>query len=580
MNTPSDRLVANSAAEAARSRRSARAGAFPRLRPRFWPPPRPRRRPHYCPVIPDTWDTIYPPYAVANVRSGTGTIENGTAGEHPPRSGARPGTLAIGMGEPAGGNEDMEAIERERGLTRADAIASRERILAAAAALAGDRRMSMVEVAAAAGIGRSTLYRHFPSRQALERGVRARAEESGKSLPSGRVATMPFRSPGQLGREGPLPLEVTHVLDEVPPHLVPDQLVAEARRASGVPVALYVVDIDGSQLVRLAGSEDFPADLEAPPALGPEIVPEGLPSFQARLRQQLPGCTLEPLWLRGRVTALFLCVGTPITALDDIAKQGAAALELANDYTDFIEAARRRKPTTPAAEIQQNLFPPRIARIAGAQLAGGLLPTYEVGGDWFDFVENRDGAWFAIADAAGTGPTAAGLGAAALGALRAARRSDADLEQALGSMHETVQRLGNPDFFVTALVARWRAPTTTFTWVNCGHPHAYLVDVNGNVSELKGPVHPPLGTGDEDMSFTLTERQLASDERVILVTDGITERHTEGGGRFGIEGIRRAVAELENPTAAATAMAILQAVTDCWREPLEDDGTVVVLCVA
>jgi hypothetical protein len=27
-------------------------------------------------------------------------------------------------------------------------------------------------------------------------------------------------------------------------------------------------------------------------------------------------------------------------------------------------------------------------------------------------------------------------------------------------------------------------------------------------------------------------------------------------------------------------MAILQAVTDCWREPLEDDGTVVVLCVA
>ena len=77
--------------------------------------------------------------------------------------------------------------------------------------------------------------------------------------------------------------------------------------------------------------------------------------------------------------------------------------------------------------------------------------------DWFDFVENRDGAWFAIADAAGTGPTAAGLGAAALGALRAARRSGHDLEQALQTMHETVRRLENPDFYVTALVARWRA---------------------------------------------------------------------------------------------------------------------------
>ncbi len=486
------------------------------------------------------------------------------------------------MSEPEGSPEqDVAAHEQAR--MRPDAAASRQRILEAAAALAGDRRTSMIEVAAAAGVGRSTLYRHFPSRQALERALQDRESEALPSgaLPSGRVATMPFRAPGQLGRERPLTLEVTRILDEVPPHLVPDQLVAEARRAAGVAVALYVIDIDGSQLIRLAGSEDFPHELEAPPALGPEIVPEGLPAFQLRLREQLPGCVAEPLWLRGRVLGLLLCIGTPVVSLEDIAKQGAAALELANDYTDYIEAARRRKPTTPAAEIQQNLFPPRIARIAGAQLAGGLLPTYEVGGDWFDFVENRDGAWLAIADAAGKGPTAAGLGASALGALRAARRSGDDLREALTAMHETVRRLGNPEFHVTALVARWRGATSTFTWVNCGHPHAYLVDPEGNVSQLEGPEHPALGVGDDERTFTPTDRQLASDERLILVTDGITERKIEGGGTFGIAGIRRAVEEVaENPTAAATAMAILQGVTDCWREPLEDDGTAVVLCVA
>ena len=266
--------------------------------------------------------------------------------------------------------------------------------------------------------------------------------------------------------------------------------------------------------------------------------------------------------------------------MSEVAKQGAAALELANDYTDFIETARRHKRTTAAAEVQQNLFPPRIARIAGAQLAGALLPTYEVGGDWFDFVENRDGAWLAIADAAGTGPTAAGLGAAALGALRAARRDGGDLEQALSLMDETVRRLDHPDFYVTALVARWRAATTTLTWVNCGHPAAYLADDDGNLSELEGPRHPALGVGPAEPRFTPAERQLNPGERLILLTDGITERHLEDGTTFGVEGLRRALASTENPTAACTAMEIQKAVAKSWREPLEDDATVVVMAIS
>jgi hypothetical protein len=63
------------------------------------------------------------------------------------------------------------------------------------------------------------------------------------------------------------------------------------------------------------------------------------------------------------------------------------------------------------------------------------------------------------------------------------------------------------------------------------------------------------------------------------VTDGVISRRVEGGGRFGVDGLRRAVANAESPTAAATAMAIQRALTDCWREPLEDDATVVALAV-
>jgi serine phosphatase RsbU (regulator of sigma subunit) len=355
--------------------------------------------------------------------------------------------------------------------------------------------------------------------------------------------------------------------------------VAEARRAAGVAVALYIVDIDGSQLIRLAGSEDFPETLEAPPALGPEIVPEGLPSFYELLKRRLPRCVATPLWLRGRVIGLLLCVGAPVAPLDDIAKQGAAALELANDYTDVIEAARRRKPTTAAAEVQYHLLPPRVARVTGAQIAGALSPAYEVGGDWFDFVENRDGSWLAIADTAGTGPTAAGLGASALGALRAARRSGQDLVQAAESIDEVVRALGNPSFVVTALLARWHAPTAMLAWLNCGHPPAYVVDRDGAFTELEGPVHAALGAGAGPPSFEVAAVSLEPGDRLVLYTDGITERFVKGGGRFGADGMQRAVQAAGATTAAATAMAIQDAVVSAATDPLQDDATLVVLAV-
>src|SRR3954454_3768233 len=83
-----------------------------------------------------------------------------------------------------------EPSERERG-PRADAARSRARSLEAAARLFADNpRATMAQVATAAGIGRSTLHRHFPTRADLDRALEreaAAAPQATDVLPAGRL---------------------------------------------------------------------------------------------------------------------------------------------------------------------------------------------------------------------------------------------------------------------------------------------------------------------------------------------------------------------------------------------------------
>jgi len=385
-----------------------------------------------------------------------------------------------------------------------------------------------------------------------------------------------LRPPGELSGTPALPLDIARVLDEIPPHLFPEQFVSEARRISGGPVAIYVLDIDGTHLLRLAGPEEFPERLAAPLALGPELAEDGIPALRARLEAELPGVGIAPMWLRGRAIGLLLGLRAPEGPLVELGRHGAAAMELADGYTDVVDAARRRKETRAAAELQQSLLPPRIARLGGGEIAGTVLPTYEVGGDWFDYVENRDGAWVAVADAVGKGATAGALGGIALAALRAARRSDQTLDAAARTMHDVVYDVGRPEFFVTAIIARWHAVYSTFSWVNCGHPPPLVVRPDGTIEQLFTEPELPLGIFERDRRFVPRLRRLEEDERLILHSDGVTARRT-ADGLFGLDGIERAVHQAESRSAPAIASAIQEAVLHASEDPLQDDAVAIVL---
>ncbi|CAA9480747.1 MAG: Serine phosphatase RsbU, regulator of sigma subunit [uncultured Solirubrobacterales bacterium] len=391
-----------------------------------------------------------------------------------------------------------------------------------------------------------------------------------------QVELSQLRPPGELGGLRPEPLDAARALDEVPAPLLPEQIVAEAMRLVGVPVALYVVDIDGSHLLRLAGAEHFPSRLPAPLALGPELAEDGIPDLRLRLEAELPGVAMAPMWLRGRAVGLLLALRASEDRLLELGRQGAAAMELAGRFTDVFDAARRRKPMNPAAELQQSLLPPRITHLGAGEIGGSVLPSYDVGGDWFDYVENRDGSWIAIADAAGKGPTAGGLGSIALAALRAARRNDASLEEAAQTMHETLKAMEQPEFFVTAVIARWNPVYSLFSWINCGHPPPLLAPRQGAVEELWSEPALPLGLFDRKRRFVRSQRRIENGDRLALYSDGISMRRTHDGF-FGWRGIASAIDGAPGRSATATARAIQEAVVSASPDPIRDDAAVVVL---
>jgi serine phosphatase RsbU (regulator of sigma subunit) len=367
------------------------------------------------------------------------------------------------------------------------------------------------------------------------------------------------------------PLEL---LEEPTLARVAERIVDEAQATAGAPAALYVGDLDGRSLRRVTGDDALPEQLESTQLIGPEIPA----SHAAALALAMPqGATVLPLTLRGRALSVLVFSGPPTGDVGALVARSAAALELAERYTDLLASARRHRACSAAAELQQDLMPPRIARLEGADIACSILPAYDVGGDWIDHCAMAGGGWLGVADAVGKGPQASAISAIALGAYRATRRGGGDLADAAQSIHAALLALDVPDIFMSAVLASWDGPSSTLTWLRCGHPAPMVWHPGRGLRELEGGDGPVLGLERLDPPSQAASATIAPDELVVLVSDGVLERTDPGGEPFGEDGLRLALAGMHAPSAIAAASAVLQGVATTCDGPLRDDASVVVL---
>jgi serine phosphatase RsbU (regulator of sigma subunit) len=197
--------------------------------------------------------------------------------------------------------------------------------------------------------------------------------------------------------------------------------------------------------------------------------------------------------------------------------------------------------------LQLGLLGRDIVDAPGTSIATAYRPgtaALEVGGDWHDAFLLGDGRLaLVVGDVVGHGLEAA----IAMGQLRGAVRALAPL----GSPREVVMRLDAlvdtlPEAGMATLAyAVLDTASGSFTYACAGHPPPLFVPHHGEPRLLWDGRTAPLGSFSGSNAEEATDR-LGRSDMLVLYTDGLIERRTEGIG----DGLDRLLASVPNPPGA------------------------------
>jgi sigma-B regulation protein RsbU (phosphoserine phosphatase) len=226
--------------------------------------------------------------------------------------------------------------------------------------------------------------------------------------------------------------------------------------------------------------------------------------------------------------------------------------------------------------VQRGLLPQEVPSIPGLDIATYTRPAQIVTGDYFDFVNFKDGTpGLVIADVSGHG-VSAGL---FMTSLQTAFHTLAPDTISPLDVLERINRLyiHNINFttFVTVFFGRFDPQTRTLCYANAGHP-ALLYRAESDQFTWLQRTGPAIGLV-EDYPFRLEEVQLRSGDILILYTDGLTEAMNSQNSQFGDQALAEVIHRNKDGSAQGLIAGILGAVNTYIRgSALADDLTLMV----
>jgi hypothetical protein len=365
-----------------------------------------------------------------------------------------------------------------------------------------------------------------------------------------------------------------------PPERLP-ALIASAGRGLGVEVEVHLIDHEQRALVRLpaAGSSSperqavdgtmagrafrtgqvVTSDREASPGMWVPVIDgadrlgvlEVLMDSPARLHD--PGLQEQCTWLARMLGHLVASMGP---------------------YGDELERPRRHRPLSTSAELIWQQLPPLTAGTDEFVLAGMLEPSYQVGGDAFDYALSERTVSLGIFDAVGHGVPAALMSAGALAGYRSARRDARGVFDQAAAIDEVIAGAFPGSAFVTGVLAEVDLASGRLRYINAGHPPPVLLRGGKVVKQLAGGRRVPFGL--DAGGLTVAEETLEPGDWLCLYTDGIAEARDASGAWFGEDRLfdfltREIAADQPLPE---TVRRLAQAVLRHQGGLLQDDATV------